>query len=405
MDTFIFQNGNCITPSKIIEDGLVVIEDGKIVSVGKKSKSSIPKNANVINAEGKYISPGFIDIQINGGEGSDTLDGTFAAIKQIVDFHLKNGVTGILLTLVSASIDKTLDVLKSIREFKQKNSLGKFILGAHIEGPYISLSQLGAHNPKFITKPNETDCKKYLEYLDIIKIFTQAPEIPGVIELCSELINHGVIASIGHSDATFEEVKKAVNVGFSMVTHIYSAMSSVKRSGLKKVPGIVEAALLFDELWVEVINDGQHVPEPLFRLVLKNKGVDKTILASDAIRAAGMQDGKYTLGSVEENHLILVENGIAMTVDKKLYAGSTTTMNECVRNAIKIDGIKIEDAVAMATINPAKMLNLDNELGSLTVGKKANIIIFDEDINVSLVMQEGKIIFERKRDKNLSNNL
>ncbi len=399
MNKLVIRNGKCITPFEVIDNCIIAIEGNKIVYVGNDSSYPIKSDTKEINAEGKFISPGFIDIQINGGGGSDALDGTFEAYDQIIYFHLKNGVTSLLLTLVSTSIDKLIEVLNIIRRFKLEKPLGKFVLGAHLEGPYISPKQLGAHNPKFITKPDIKDYERYYENSDIIKLVTEAPEIPGVIDFCSELARRGVVASIGHSDATFNEVVKAINSGFTMVTHIYSVMSTLKRKGLDKVPGIVEAALLLDDLWVEVINDGQHVPEPLFKLVLKNKGLNKIILSTDAIRAAGLKDGRYTLGGNDDNHQILVEDGIAMTIDKKLYAGSTTTMNECVRNAIKFGSLNIQDAVAMATVNPAKLLKLDNEIGSLSKGKKANIILFDDEINISLVMHEGRIVFEREINK------
>jgi len=394
--TIVIQNGKCITLSGVIEDGIVAFEDGKIIYVGQKARYSIPSDAKVIDAAGKFISPGFIDIQINGGGGSDTLDGTNDAYNQIAGFHSRHGVTNMLLTLVSASIEKSVEVLKSIRSYSQGGGLGKIILGAHVEGPYISPAQLGAHNPRFILTPVQKDYKRFYDYLDVIKIVTQAPEIPGVLEFCSELVRKGVVASIGHSDANFEEVMKAIDSGFEMVTHIYSVMSTVKREGLDKVAGVVEAALLTEKLWVEVINDGQHVPEPLFKLVLKNKGVNKIILSSDAIRAAGLEDGKYTLGDLHDNHHILVEEGIAMTIDRKLYAGSTATMNECVFNAVKFGGLEVQDAVAMATINPAKLLKLDSKIGSIEKGKSADIILFDDEINVSLVIKEGKVIYEQK---------
>ncbi|MHB8579229.1 MAG: N-acetylglucosamine-6-phosphate deacetylase [Ignavibacteriaceae bacterium] len=402
MNSLVIQNGKCITTIRIIEDCVVAVEGERIIYVGHKSKYSIPSNAKVIDAGGRFISPGFIDIQINGGGGSDTLDGTPEAFKQIINYHLKHGVTNLLLTLVSSPIEKSIEVLNSIRKFKLKETLGTFILGAHIEGPYISPLQLGAHSPKYLRFADIKDYKKYFDYFDIIKIMTEAPEIPGVLDLCSELVQHGIIASIGHSNATFEETVKAIEAGFSMITHIYSVMSSVRRIGLNKVAGVLEAALLFDDLWVEMIGDGLHVPEPLFRLAVKNKCVNKIILSSDAIRAAGMKDGSYFLGDFEDGHKIIVEEGIAMTADKILYAGSTSSMDKCVSNAIRLGGLNLKDAVTMATINPARLLKLDNEIGSITKGKKANLILFNDNIDVSLVIQEGKIIHNQKVNKILN---
>jgi len=394
MHTVVIKNGKCITPYKIIDDAVVAFEDKRITYVGSKSEYTVPSNALIIDAKNNFISPGFIDLQINGGGGSDSLDGTVDAFNEIIKFHSKYGVTNLLLTLVSSNPTKILEVLKSVVRFKQEESWGTFVLGVHLEGPYISPDQPGAHNQRFIREPEKGEYKKYLEYSNVIKLITLAPEVPGVLKFSRKLIDRGIIASIGHSNAIYEDVLKAVESGFSMVTHIYSGMSSMRRINLAKVAGVLESALLLDDLYVEVIGDGLHVPEPLFKLVLKNKGVSRLILTTDAIRAAGLEDGVYFLGGKEDRHKIVVKGGIAMTSNRKLYAGSTCTMDKCVKNAMILGALDLPEAVQMATINPAKLLKIDREVGSLEKGKKADILIFDREVHVYSVIKDGNLIYD-----------
>jgi N-acetylglucosamine-6-phosphate deacetylase len=235
-----------------------------------------------------------------------------------------------------------------------------------------------------------------LNYTDVIRIITAAPEVPGVLDFAAKLISRGVVASIGHSNATFEESSLAVERGFTMVTHIYSVMSSMMRVGNRKVAGVLEAALLRDELAVGVIGDGFHVPEPFFKMVLKSKSPDKIVIVTDSIRATGLPDGKYALGTDEESHAVVVERGIAMTPDRKLYAGSVATMEKCVRNAVDLGGVSVKDAVAMVTVNPARLLGMDEKIGELKPSRCADMVILDKRLTPVYTIIDGRVVYQRE---------
>lgn len=394
MSTLLVKGGTCITPWKEIRNATILVQDGIIVSVNASRAEEIPPSSKVIDATGLYVCPGFVDIQVNGAAGFDVLDGTDDALKAIARFNARHGTTSFLPTLISSPIDQMTGVLELVRNLQTNNHVESRIIGVHLEGPYISRKQIGAHDPRYVRVPTLSDIDTMLHYADIVKIITAAPEVPGVLGLCKEMVEHGGVASIGHSNATFEEVLSAVKTGFTLVTHIYSVMSSMMRIGPRKVAGVLEASLLLDELNVGVVGDGLHVPEPFIKLVFKAKGASKAILVTDAIRATGLPDGKYAIGGKKDGHFIVVENGIAMTIDRKLYAGSTATMETCVRNAIKLGGISLTDAVAMATINPARLLKMEDEIGSLEPGRRGDIVILDSELNLVQTIIGGEVVFQ-----------
>lgn len=396
MNTLIIRGGTCVTPEVVIDPGVVTVHDGVIISVDAMGTAEIPSGSEVIDASGLYVCPGFIDIQVNGAAGFDVLDATEEALVTIARFNISHGTTSFLPTLVSSSMEKMTAVFDLARNLRGKNHAGSKIIGLHIEGPYISKTQVGAHDPRYVRVPVREEVDILSEYSDVVRIITAAPEVPGVLEACRELIRGGMVASIGHSNATYDQVLSAVDSGFAMVTHIYSVMSSMTRIGARKVAGVLEAALLSDRLSVEVIGDGFHVPEPFLRLVLRMKGTDKIVLVTDAIRATGLPDGKYTLGTDEDDHVVLVENGVAMTPDRALYAGSTTTMDECIRNTMTQGDVNFKDAIAMATINPAGLLHVDHEIGSLEPGKKGDIVILDQELKPVFTIVNGEIAFRQE---------
>lgn len=397
MNSLVIKGGTCITPEDVIEPGVVVVRDGVIVSVDAMGAKEVPPESQVIDASGLYVCPGFIDIQMNGAAGFDVLDATKEALETIARFNVSHGTTSFLPTLVSSPIETMTTVFEHARNLRGKSLSGSKILGLHIEGPYISKMQMGAHDPRYVRVPAKEEVNTLLEYADVVRVVTAAPEVPGVLDVCRDLIDAGMVASIGHSNATFDEVVSAVESGFTMVTHIYSVMSSMMRVGARKVAGVLEAALLLNELAVGVIGDGFHVPEPFLKMVLKSKGIDKIFLVTDAIRATGLPDGKYALGRNEDAHFVVVENGVAMTPDRKLYAGSVATMEMCVRNAVNLGGIRVKDAVAMATVNPAKLLHMDEKVGMLKPGRFADIVIMDKDFLPVYTIVNGQVVYRREK--------
>ncbi len=405
MNSLVIKNGVFITPDQIIEEALLAVNNGVITYFGNEDRFIYPSKSKVIDAKDCYITPGLIDIHVNGGEGSDVLDASEEALKNITSFHAKHGTTSMVPTLVSTSKEKIIKVLSLLKPYVDNTSLGVRILGAHIEGPFISPQQIGAHNPRYLRKPSSEEIDELIEYSGSIKIITAAPEVDGVIELFMRLNKKGIITSIGHSDATYDEVIEAVENGFSLFTHIYSSMSSLKRVNLKKVAGVLEAALSFDELPVEVIGDGVHVPRQLLKLIIKAKGFDKIILITDAIRAAGMEDGEYILGDEEYNHKIIVENKVARTLDASSYAGSTATMNICVKNMIDLGKASIQNAVKTATVNPAKLLKIENKVGRLEIGMRADIAVFDKNFKTIATIVDGVPVYLKDNIKNSIPNI
>jgi len=397
MSSFLIKNARIITPHKTIENGMVIVDSSKIVYVGEERPLEMPQGVKIIDARGNYLAPGFIDIHVNGGGGADVLDvpqSGMNALETIAVTHAKYGSTSIVPTAISCSTETMLSVLENIHRARHRAMQGATILGAHLEGPYISVAQRGAHDATYIRLPDAQEYGQFFKYADDICIVTTAPEVKGALDYGKAALEHGIVAAIGHSDATYDDVVRALDVGFSLVTHIYSGMSGVQRVNLFRVPGVIESALLFDELMVEMIADGIHLPPSLMKLVIKAKGVNNVVLVTDAIRAAGMPDGQYILGGMRDGQPIIVEQGIAKTLDNTSFAGSTATMNAGVRNLVKLVGVSLQDAVAMATINPAKVLGIDASKGSVAVGKDADIVIFDEDINVLMTMCEGQIVFQ-----------
>jgi N-acetylglucosamine-6-phosphate deacetylase len=397
MPSFLIHNAHIITPHETIENGVVIVDGSKITYVGKERPRELPQGVQIIDAQGNYLAPGFIDIHVNGGGGADVLDvpqSGMSALETIAVTHAKCGSTSIVPTAISCSTETMLTVLENIHRARHRAVCGATILGAHLEGPYISLAQRGAHDANYIRLPDAQAYEQFFTYADDICIVTTAPEVKGALDYGKVALEHGIVASIGHSDATYDDVVKALEVGFSLVTHIYSGMSGVRRVNLFRVPGVIESALLFDELMVEMIADGIHLPPSLMKLVIKVKQVNNVILVTDAIRAAGMPDGHYMLGGMKEGQPIIVEQGSAKTLDNTSFAGSTATMNTCVRNLMRLVGVSLQNAVTMATVNPAKVLGIDDSKGSVSVGKDADIVIFDADINVLMTMCEGQIVFQ-----------
>lgn len=385
------KDGRLITPLRVIDRGGLLIEGGRIVALGEGLEP--PQDAEVLNLQGNYIAPGFIDIHVHGGGGADVMDGTVEALEAISRIHATGGTTALLATTLTASLEEIQKALKSIARARRTSLPGAQILGAHLEGPYFSVEQRGAQNPAHLKNPEPQEYLKLLEdYPEEILRVSAAPELEGALELGRVLKERGILASIGHSDATYDEVLAALEAGYTHVTHLYSGMSGVKRVEGYRVSGVIEATLLLDELTTEVIADGHHLPPSLLRLILKAKGLDRVSLVTDAIAAAGMPPGNYTLGGLE----IIVEGGVAKLPDRSAFAGSVATMNLLVRNMVRNVGLPLPEAVKMATLNPARVLKLEGRKGLLAPGKDADIVVFDEEINILLTIVGGRIVFQNE---------
>ncbi|OPL17459.1 MAG: hypothetical protein AVO38_00265 [delta proteobacterium ML8_D] len=384
----IILTGTLITPFELVKDRAVVIEDGKIVSVEDKKNIAGTSNSEVINVTDGFIVPGFIDIHVHGGGGFDTMDGNYDAIKEISRAHSRFGTTAFLPTTMTMSKDRILKSLKSVNEAFVRGTGYSEVLGANVEGPYINPIRKGAQKEEDIRNASIDEFIEFNEASgNIIRITTVAPEMPGALDLIQWLHKHGIIISIGHSNATYEQAREGVKAGISHVTHIFNAMTGFAH----REPGIVGAALFSPEIIVEMISDGIHLHPLAMKMVTKVKEMEKIILITDAMRAAGMPDGSYELGGQE----VSVKNGEARLADGTL-AGSILTPDRAVRNMVDIAGISLVDAIRMATINPARRLGVENRKGSLEPGKDADIVILNENFEVDETLVKGKVVYKSK---------
>ena len=372
-----------------IRDGLnLYIENGKIAAI---TAQELPAG-EVIDACGSYVSPGFVDIHSHGGGDADFMDGTSAAFLTAAEMHARHGTTTIIPTATSGTAEEMAGMEASFEEAQRSNVRGADMPGLHLEGPYFAMSQRGAQDPRYVRSPDPAEYEAILGSSSHIVRWSAAPELNGALEFGKALKERGILASIGHSDASYDEVVKAVDAGYSHVTHLYSCMSTVHRKNAFRYAGIVEAAYLMDDLTVEIIADGIHLPAPLLQFVYRFKGPDKTALVTDSMRGAGMPDGLSILGSRKTGQQVLLEDGVAKLMDRSAFAGSVATTDRLVRNMVNLAHAPLTDAVKMAAKTPARIMKL-NDRGMLREGLRADIVIFDENINVSRTIVNGRTVY------------
>ena len=380
------RNGTVITPSKTIKNGVVIFEDEKIIAVDRETDIRIPKRAGIIDASGKIVAPGFIDIHVHGGRGRDVMEGSYEAINELAKFVASHGTTAFLPTTVSASRGDLLNAVKAVKAAMERGTEGAEVLGVHLEGPYINPEKLGAHDAEYVRLPSLDEIRELLEASShTIKIVTLAPEVKGSKELMTELRKFGIVASVGHSNATYSEVVKAIKHGATHAAHTFNEMRGLHH----REPGVVGAVLVQDELTAELISDNIHVHPAAMKLLIRTKGTNKVVLVTDATQAAGMSDGEYKVGKKD----VVVRNGVCRLESGEL-AGSTITMDGAVRNVMKSVGLPLKTAIEMATINPAVTINVDKDKGSLEPGKDADIIIIDREVNVYVTIVKGKVVYK-----------
>ena len=354
----------------------------------QKIAHHVDKNAEVISLPvDAIILPGFVDQHIHGAGGSDGMDGTTQDIATIAKTVASEGTTSFLVTTMTQSKENIIKALQAVKEYREQNSAeGASVVGVHLEGPFIAAKHKGAQPLEYVKEP---DVKTFDEYNEAsgnsIRIVTLAPEVEGAEGLIEHLTKQGVVSSIGHSGAKHEDVQKAISLGASNVTHTYNAQSALHH----REAGVVGSAMLFDELNCELICDTIHVSGPAMRLLVKNKPHDKISLITDAMRAKGLPDGESELGGQK----VFVKNGEARLEDGTL-AGSVLRMNRAVQNMVEKVGVPFIQAVDYATINPARMLKIDDVTGSIKVGKNADFTVINHDFDVLLTIRDGEIIYQ-----------
>ncbi len=397
MEKLIIKGGRLVFPGSI-ESGLALVCDksaGKILGIVREKDLTTESTDEVIDAAGSYVSPGFVDIHVHGGGGYDFMDGTVEAFLGASRMHAIHGTTSMIPTTVTSTDEDLYGTFNVFDKACSLNEDGAQMLGLHLEGPYFSAAKSGAQDPSYLKNPSPDHYMPILDATDSILRWSVAPELPGAMTLGDELSRRGILAALAHTDAVYETVEESVLHGYSHVTHLYCAMSTIIRKNAYRYAGLQEAAFLLDDLSVEIIADGVHLPKSLLQYTFKFKGADKTALCTDAMRAAGMPEGTYILGSLKNGQNVIVEDGVAKLPDRSAFAGSVATTDRLVRTMVQLAGVSLVDAVKMMTLTPSRIMRIDDRKGSLLSGKDADIVIFDDNIEISATIRGGKTIYKK----------
>jgi N-acetylglucosamine-6-phosphate deacetylase len=376
----IFSNARLILPDGI-HDGLeLIVEGGKIAEIRERSA------AESIDLAGNFLAPGFIDLHIHGALSRDTMEASQESFQAICDYHATGGTTSLLLTTVTAPIAEIVRVLRAVRE-----SVGAIrqIAGVHVEGPFISRARPGAQRAEYIRDPDAESAQELLNYADVVKVVTLAPELPGALQLIDRLRAQNIIVSGGHSDASDVEAREGFSHGMRHVTHTFNAMSSARREGARRVAGLLEFALGEPEIVCELIADGHHVSPTLMKMLYRAKTSRGICLVTDATAGAGLPEGKeFSLFG----RACLVSNGVCWLADRSALAGSASRMIDLVRVMVNEVNIPLDEAIAMASANPARSLGLKTK-GKLEAGADADFVVLSPALEVLQTFRGGERIF------------
>jgi len=379
----ILTNARLIFPDGI-RDGLeLVMEEGKIAEIREQTPA---RGKNVIHLDGNYLAPGFIDLHVHGALGRDSMEASAEAFQAICGYHASGGTISLLLTTATAPMDNIVDVLKEVRDYR--SPIGA-VAGVHVEGPFISKAKCGAQRAEFIQDPSPARVRQLLDYVDVIRRVTIAPELPGALEAIESFHMRGVNVSGGHSDAWDEDARAAFGRGIRSVTHTFNCMSSARRRGVYRIAGLLEFALSEREISCELIADGHHVSPTLMRMLYRAKGAGGICLVTDATAGAGLPDGsRFSLFGND----CVVEGGVCLLADRSALAGSASRMIDLVKTMVRQVNVPLHEVVAMATQNPARAIGLETK-GRLTVGADADLICLSAELEVLRVFAGGNEIF------------
>ncbi|AGB40764.1 N-acetylglucosamine-6-phosphate deacetylase [Halobacteroides halobius DSM 5150] len=387
MNSLLLKKGRIITEDKIIKNGFVRIKDGVIKKIGQMSKLNNINQEQVIDLKGDYLAPGFIDIHIHGAKGQEVMNGNKEAFSTIANYKASKGTTGFLATTLTASQEKLIDISQSLVSYiKSEEHIGN-MLGLHLEGPYINPDKKGAQNPDYIKEPSIEELATLVDILgDKLKIITLAPENNNSKEVINYALENNIVVSAGHTNASWEQMQKAFEWGVSHATHLFNGMKGLYH----REPGVVGAFLNSNDTTVELIVDKEHIHPAVINLVLQNKNFEDIILITDAMAATGMGDGEYNLGGLE----VIIKSGVARLKSGNL-ASSTIDLKQAVKNVIEITELNLVEAIKLATINPARRLNIANQKGSIEVGKDGDLVVFDDQFNTQMTIIEGEIVYNK----------
>jgi N-acetylglucosamine-6-phosphate deacetylase len=383
----ILSNLQVHTEKNILKNASVVVRDGKIHAVETNKFFS----EDVIEfSENYHLVPGFIDLHVHGANGADVMDANVDALKTMSMALVQEGVTSFLATTMTATIDDIEKTLCAVRDFMQTKNNGAEILGVHLEGPFISEKKVGAQSAKKLLTPN-IDYVNHWQKIsnDVIKLITLAPELQNCLEFISQLKQKNIVASMGHTNATYVEAIAAIEAGCSHTTHLFNAMRGIHQ----REPGIGLAALMSEKVSVEIIADLVHLHPAMMDFILKVKNKNQIALVTDSMRAKCLRNGTYDLGGQD----VYVENNSARLKDGTL-AGSILRMPNAIQNILKYTHCDLFHAIKMASENPAKILGIFDRKGSVTVGKDADLVVLDEKLDVVMVVSKGAVIASAQRE-------
>lgn len=374
---------NVVTDQGIIKQGAVQIIGTTIAGIYQPGEKTPPAGADVVDAQGNWLLPGFIDVHVHGGYGADFMDAQASSLEAITRFHSSMGTTSILATTMTASREAISDVLESVHSYRSSAMPYAQVVGVHLEGPFINPSKVGAQNPKYVVLPQIEWMQDWHEqYPGLVKILSLAPEREGALEMIAWCREHGIAASAAHTDSTFEDIEAAVRHGLSHSVHMYNAMKPLHH----REPGTVGAILTTEAISTEIIADGIHVHPACIKLLAAMKQKQNLLLITDAISAAGLDDGSYQLGGLD----VIVKDGVARLKDGDSLAGSTLTMIRGFRYLVEEVGLSIEDVSRYASGNPAKLLGISDKTGSISVGKHADLLIVSPSLELQQVYIQGR---------------
>src|SRR5262245_40397424 len=378
MPRLVLHNGTAILSDRLLDDAVVVVENGRIAAIG--GAAAKPQEADSIDLAGGYLAPGFIDLHVHGGSGADFMDGTPEAFTTVCRAHARHGTTSLTPTSTVARHDQTLRFLELCRRFRHEPTGGARVLGGHLYGPYFALEARGCHPAADLRPPTAADYEPFLAFAgNGLLTATVAAELPGAEGFVRACRDRGLRCNVGHSFATFEQMEAAVGWGVRHVDHLFCAMSD--RARLRQTQtypmrgGVMEATLYFDELTTEVIADGKHLQAELLKLAYKVKGPDRLALVTDAMRALDMPDGEYLFGPLDGGERVRRRDGVGITLDGTALASGVTGLDYAVRTFHRVTGVPLPEVVRMASLTPARVLGVDQEIGSLAVGKRADLVV------------------------------
>ena len=375
-------NGKIHTPQGWLKNGSVIINDNKILEVSNCDLAVV--GANIVDARGMYIVPGGVEIHVHGGGGRDFMEGTEDAFRTAVDAHMQHGTTSIFPTLSSSSIPMIQAAARTTEKMMAEKDSP--VLGLHLEGHYFNMKMAGGQMPEYIKNPDPNEYIPLLEETNCIKRWDASPELPGALQFGKYVSSKGILVSVAHTQAEFEDIRAGFDAGYTHATHFYNAMPGFHKKNEYKYGGTVESIYLMDDMTVEAIADGIHVPPTILRLIYKVKGVEKTALITDALACAASDS------SVAFDPRVIIEDGVCKLADRSALAGSIATMDRLIQTMTFKAEVPLFDVCRMISETPAKIMGVYDRKGSLERGKDADILLLDKNLDVRAVWAMGKLV-------------